>query len=742
MNDSSTKSREEQNLLSNPSDRSSDHLLNSLFCFLVSATMFCVLCVLRTGADSLHLQPAIVFMGFLNLLLFLPSLLTRAFVGRLRTNALAICDFEAILLSLLLLVTGLAGYLLGWDVGAMLAICGYAVMLVATFVFLRQSREIFGLGQFFKSAFAIFLLAITAGVWFACDLFSDKYHNALFLESLLVGLSSIDTLYHAALLNMIENYNAVSIGINGLDKINYHFGSHWLYAQWCKILGQDGIKFYMFGYGLVVLPLFLKVVLTFATQVQHRVMSRWAAGATEQAPAYASLRRIAVVSFSLMGFFTIELGRACGLWYTYIGAESYSLSLILLFLLAGLSMPFLHLIKTPPPKALSSGVIQGCLFLGMSLLALACVLTKVSVAFVLLLMVGYAALRFSIWKKPFYLAALAVLAAAAYCLFQAYKAPYQVGVIPFNFYLRYLNAASIPFHLLLFYSWTILIAVWQLGRRDYSSLLSGLRSGALVPFECCLVFSIICTIPGILLAFPAGEIITFMEPQYWLAASVFAGIFASGSFYPPVDRLSLLTRPGIVVLIMIAMLVPVVDVASRAWRYNQSIRRSISVALKEALSGSGAEKGLPLSNANEQVSSNSVSISRDLKVLPTYPMLAKLSELNAMSRAEKKRYLLFIPQNIETYWSLLKEDLASPFIAPALSGMALIDGLPKFGTAPSIYYGYYYFDYGKRLSKDQDESGAQASFMAAIKGFRKIFYVRDNRFDLIEMVYSPEKRVN
>ena len=76
-------------------------------------------------------------------------------------------------------------------------------------------------------------------------------------------------------------------------------------------------------------------------------------------------------------------------------------------------------------------------------------------------------------------------------------------------------------------------------------------------------------------------------------------------------------------------------------------------------------------------------------------ILAILSSLDEMPLAEKRRSLLFIPKSNQQYWDLLHGPYwpkDGPFVGPALSGVAMIDGLyVPAKNDPWIGYGYHQY---------------------------------------------------
>ena len=88
----------------------------------------------------------------------------------------------------------------------------------------------------FAILFAFFLGSI---VWGA------GYTSPLIVEQLgTIQLKEIDTLYHAAVTGMIKTYNIPSTGLNGIPFLPYHWGSHWIIAQFSYLVNVSALQFY------------------------------------------------------------------------------------------------------------------------------------------------------------------------------------------------------------------------------------------------------------------------------------------------------------------------------------------------------------------------------------------------------------------------------------------------------------------------------------------------------------------
>jgi hypothetical protein len=66
-------------------------------------------------------------------------------------------------------------------------------------------------------------------------------------------------------------------------------------------------------------------------------------------------------------------------------------------------------------------------------------------------------------------------------------------------------------------------------------------------------------------------------------------------------------------------------------------------------------------------------------------VMVALESLAELPREVKQKSLLFIPQSNRLYWDMQDRCSAGPFVAPAVSGLALLDGMPDASCAVSAY---------------------------------------------------------
>jgi len=73
-----------------------------------------------------------------------------------------------------------------------------------------------------------------------------------------------------------------------------------------------------------------------------------------------------------------------------------------------------------------------------------------------------------------------------------------------------------------------------------------------------------------------------------------------------------------------------------------------------------------------------------------YELISLLFDIEKESNAYKRETALYIPKTFDVYWDISCDSHMPPFIAPAITNMAMIEGLPMKDS--SCYT--HYFDYG------------------------------------------------
>jgi len=146
----------------------------------------------------------------------------------------------------------------------------------------------------------------------------------------------------------------------------------------------------------------------------------------------------------------------------------------------------------------------------------------------------------------------------------------------------------------------------------------------------------------------------------------------------------------------------------------------------------------------EEIKNTLIKI-KDLKIEDTdylleYKLIEKLKELSNIPRVEKKFIAIYIPRSIDAYLNISCDKLMSPFIAPAISNIVMIDGLPLkrndscFGHVTE--YGYpRYKSYNKTANLFHLEP-KQLCDKAKKEGLKKVIELVESGSDIKTKVYK------
>lgn len=115
-----------------------------------------------------------------------------------------------------------------------------------------------------------------------------------------------------------------------------------------------------------------------------------------------------------------------------------------------------------------------------------------------------------------------------------------------------------------------------------------------------------------------------------------------------------------------------------------------------------------------------------LKNLPRYELIKTLRELSLIPREEKQQTVVYIPKSRAWFWKSMSWCKTVPFLIPAITGMAMLDGIPEDDCKTSSYgYETYRKLNHKSLEGATDEAICR---QAQSKGFSNVVTLDiDNR---------------
>lgn len=253
---------------------------------------------------------------------------------------------------------------------------------------------------------------------------------------------------------------------------------------------------------------------------------------------------------------------------------------------------------------------------------------------------GLAALFFTEnrWRQKHYWPCIALVLASAYLAYRLASGTFEtISIVPFHFVNTWAHT-SVPGWLLLNFGWAWLYIGLRLNERRR-------------PFtDVFVLVALIITglIPALLLEIPGGSAAYFVEIQRFVAVGMLAA-WLPPSLWRQRNRLIVWVRRAMVLACGLAI-------------------GNIALALVGLMMWTIAVPTLPIS-----------------------PVVQQLDEIAMLPAEVRAQTGLLIVRN-HPYWSMLSMGdvtcAVTPFVAPALTGMALIDGLPE-ACAAAQYYGFH-----------------------------------------------------
>lgn len=498
-------------------------------------------------------------------------------------------------------------------------------------------------------------------------------------EQAIVGVQNLDTLFHAAIANMIIKYGAVSMGMDGLVPVTYHFLSHiWLgcLGWW---IGSGTYQAYFIGAQITAIPLLFFSFLL-AVHLLRPNDERLRSGAL------LVLAPLLILSCTEM-------------WITpsYLVSESYFLAAIVFLL----SLPLLaEISRTTSRRRLC---VQAA---SVAVVGVLMEMSKVSVGVVFLPAAGYLLLRQLGLKARTLLVLMAVglvaTAMGAFVIFRAMGGSLAM-VDPLSFLDKYPELGWPPLVANAVLLWAA-VAVWIAGRRADR-----------LCAEAFAIMVLAASIPSLLLVIPGGS------AYYFIHVATFAAVVFVAAYAGPwlEQRVPSLFRPELLVAAIVLvtldtpykMMSPIVvgeewaELARRTGGYlgnatdigNSTRRRLITLLLP----ASGRRRGL----------------AEDMARLPRAQSIKTLIDAGV---ADAPGSAVFVPPENVPFWSNLQDCRTGSLIVPALLGAPMIRGLnptaPECRNEPNYGFPAYGAD-----SVSQPTSDDELCTHATRWGLRTVF---------------------
>lgn len=516
-------------------------------------------------------------------------------------------------------------------------------------------------------------IAVALGVLCGRMAWGYGYQNPFLEETLLVPVGSnglVDTYYHAATSSMLRTYGVASTGLDGIPFTPYHFGSHFILGQLADVLGINSLEMYGAGYPIIFIPFVIFSMLLLAISV--RAMRDWDSRCVVAGGLF-------VLLLGFGRFLPHAAMDALGLWpEDLIISESFLFGVAMSCLTLGMIIPVFRDLLVPGSALPRSALVA------IPLLIALCGWCKISVALPLVGLLWYCTLRLRLSRPAVLLSALAATVLVFVVMRTGAAAQRdELGLHPLYFLETYVQRAWWPYFFLthFFWSWiAVLLRIRQEGVRGLDDLWGALRSRRLLDVEALLVICVAGLVPCMLLPIAGGSGAYFIQLQWWLALSLILSAWRSPAKW-------MATSVSAIAIGLFA-LITAWQLAAYVPRLGKSIRK-LEREVKAAVA-SGARQSL----------------------------FDALHQIEELPRSVKRRSLLYIPSSNDEYWRLGSHGII-PFAAPALTGMAMLDGIPSFEDIDRRYRGFPSYIPHEQLSKDPCQR-------AVALGFHQLFVIEPN----------------
>jgi hypothetical protein len=540
-----------------------------------------------------------------------------------------------------------------------------------------------------------------------------------------------DLPYHAAIASMIQTYGVVATGVDGLVYQPYHFGSHWVAAQLANLTGSTLFTFYQSTIRALTISFFLHALLAFVITLRGRIYPV----ENRSAPPLRSDLVFWVVLY--LGIIGVHRGLGVPVLEDYhtsvLGSESFVLAQAWAYLSFALLLTFFPRTSAVPLDALDRVflcAVLPLLFAGLGLM-------KVSVMAVALPVAAWLFVRCGLFRRRvFWLSLLATIAAAAVVFWAtrlwATNPPVLAARTSLEFARRYLAEPwQTSARVVAYVFWPALFVfsrLRQLGLGTLPELLSALRARRLVDVEVVVLACLIGFMPTV-----AGQIAGGGEIYFSIVPIIASLALLLGCrglvFRAAAAAATALRRPGgprlewaVALLAAVPFLVLLAPEA-----YNPTGAATLvtnNVIVRTFV--------VPIKRLVVDVAGNRIREQRRARAAApaAYATLRALNRLHHLPRAEKRTSLLFIPKTTEAYWKALnpvfsrsQPCMVRPFVAPAIAGIAMLDGRPEEGCI-AVEAPAYNLTWRPPV---MDTSDASVCAAAALRGFAHVYVMEDSR---------------
>lgn len=564
---------------------------------------------------------------------------------------------------------------------------------------------------------SLLLLGLALGVYAESMYWrSGGEHLILYPEAVLGGLVHADILQQTAIVNMIDTYGVASTGVDGLVPMKYHTGSLWVALALRRLCGFRALDFIAFGYGMLLVPLYVAGVFGCAATLRA-VIQR----GKENSPPLSYWSSCALAVVGLFPF--MEDPNHWNFNETILNNDSLLFAYGLSVWLIAIAATFYTSLEGRNQGKTKTFTIADKVVFSLALpVALALVgFVKISQIYMLLALLLYLCWRVK-WLRvwPVWLGVVLSMLVAAVEL-RTEVGAVTASFAPFRF--DRIHPEWVPYFFIVYFLWAwLFLFLWARVRNvhNLADMLQTMRSGESLPVELAFVAVIAGLIPYLLIDFHAPNWKFFTEFHAVLAAVFIAG------FVPRVE-LSTLTaklRSGQISLAESFGLILAIAVCGHLYMTTEGSTYRMVKSIGEARAAIAGKSPLEWRSQLRRIDRSPATW--DPAVVARKNILQCLESLGREPRELRRTAAVYIPKTDRLYWDMRQVGQgATPFIAPAESGMAMVDGLPEFEDIGWAATGWGYPQYKLPSAPEPPTDQIQEALSRARQsGFRILWVLK------------------
>ncbi len=695
----------------------------TLFAITISLVLAFLYWVLRYGFNDNSIFEIIKTLSVSFCLLILPDFIYR-YIKTKKVNQTEAwfnsIAFTSVLFLFFLLFLGFFSLFTGIKIIYLLLPLGFILLIL----FLSD----YFINFFKKSNISLIILFIFFAFWVGALIWGAKYHNPLFFEQIILGLAHSDVIFATAVSNLIKTYGIPSTGVDGLPYLYFHWGNNWLFSYLSGLINVSTIKFYNLCYPVIFIPFYFKSLLLFIIDFKR----------------YKNFSvNLGFLLFILL--FIVYIGRNT---FADLGNEAYLMAVSFSFLLFCITISVLRVVKND----MAGRMIYDKLFFYISLPVFIGIigLCKISVGFLLIGLYGYLFLRMRWYKnnKIFISFIFSSLIFAIVYLATSNKGAIE-GYNNLSQVMAYIKSWNLFFSIDYLLMWIfIFLVLFQNKVYTLSDLKIAFGQKRLLEIEIFLVIAVLGLLPGALLKIAGGSDWYFSNFQKLLGLCF---VLAYLSYLIKAREEPLFSYVGklkihliFIILFIVFSKILFIDnyyiQTSGLFGKNIILRSKIlnltevDFSVKNFVKKELQSKGL-LEISKSIIPASKLS-QQFLSRQQNYELVRSLEKLGETDITEKRKTCIYIPKSNKIFWEMkIYKDYnhLRPFVVTAITGMAMIDGLPQ-GELVDIY-GYYYYKKARSLKGAGEgvnyDSIENIKLVARDKGFSNVIIIKQENDSLI-----------